>query len=328
MNYKRLPLDNNGNIIEYSKNIQWGPSNMIITSYPKTGKTLCAVDIPGILIGDLEGGTDDFKASNRVDMKTYTEIGEDGKLLPNFIKLKSGGYVPRGIFETVDELRKENKMDDYWKLQTQLSLARSSTEKEKIENDIYEHVLSMRYPVFFIDTITSIQDLNNQATLAAYNDSVAPENRKNDIKKVDNYSGVRYTRRNFEHLKKFIERNSAPYIIWSGHTGMRKKILEKGEQEISVVDIALDGLQSTIFTAHSQANAILYRDDNGVYLDFEKKEESDMGSRTPFLANRKIKIAEILTNEELKNLKRPITYWSEIYPELTSIFNQIKKTKK
>ena len=61
---------------------------------------------------------------------------------------------------------------------------------------------------------------------------------------------------------------------------------------------------------------------------FEKKEESDMGSRTPFLANRKIKIAEILTNEELKNLKRPITYWSEIYPELTSIFNQIKKTKK
>lgn len=318
--FKRLPIDENGKEIEAFDFTQ-GPTNLIITSFPKSGKTLTLVDVPGVLIGDLEDGTVDFSTTNRVDMRTFNETGKDGKILPEFIKLQSNGaYIPRGIFETVDELRRVNKMDDYWDLKTRISLARSSEEKRELTGELVSLINSMRYPVFVIDTITSIQEWNNRAALAAYNDSVSPDNRKKDIKKVDNYSGVRYTRRNFDFLKQFIEKNSAPYIIWSGHTGSRKKILEKGQEEISVADIALDGLQSSIFTAHSQANAILYRDDKGVWLDFQKRDESDLGTRTPFLANRKIKIADILKDDDLKNKVRPNTYWSEIYPELSGRF--------
>ena len=90
-------------------------------------------------------------------------------------------------------------------------------------------------------------------------------------------------------------------------------------KEISVADIALSGIQGITFTSKSDANCILYRDSKGVYLDFIKREETDLGSRVAHLTEKKIKIAEILTAEELQAGNTPITYWEEIYKDLITI---------
>lgn len=314
--YNKLPLTDKGEMIDLSFNPIKGPRNLIITSFPKSGKTLSFANVAGMLIGDMEEGAINYDIKNRVDLRTQNSKENPKK----FEILKNDTYIPMGIYKTVEELYKANDMKTFWELQNSFDLSTTKKEKEEKGKKIIEHINKMPFPIFVIDTITSIQDWNNDASLAYYNSIVSIENRKKDIKKVDNYGGVRYTRRNFRLMKDFIEKHAAPYIIWSGHTGERKKILEKGSQEISVADIALEGLQSTLFTAHSDANAILYFDNKeGIILDFEKKEETDFGTRIPHLANKQIKIADILTNEEIENKKTPKTYWNIIYPEIEKL---------
>ena len=284
------------------------PTNLIITSFPKSGKTLSLINVPKILIADTEMGSKYFKARNVVHIENSNK----------FEVLKNGGYIPIGIYETVLELSKLNDMTTYWKLYNEFDFCIDIEKKKEIKKEIHKLINEMPYPIFVIDSITSIQDLNEMGALKMYNDEVSIEKRKKDIKRVDNYGGVRYIRTNFKHLKSFIEK-AAPFIIWNGHIGEKKKILEKGEQEISVADIALSGIQGITFTSKSDANCILYRDSKGVYLDFIKREETDLGSRVAHLTEKKIKIAEILTAEELQAGNTPITYWEEIYKDLITI---------
>ena len=58
-----------------------------------------------------------------------------------------------------------------------------------------------------------------------------------------------------------------------------------------------------------------YRNETGCYLDFLKREESDLGSRPQHLWNKVIKIAELLKEGE----QFPVTHWAEIYPEISFI---------
>lgn len=301
--FKKLPLDENGKLIINNYRLQ-SPENLVMVSFPKSGKTLCMVNQKGFLIGDPEEGTSYFGANNYVNLNTY-----DGK--DEFVKIKNGTYIPAGIFQTVDELNKANRMKEYWALKARLDERLPSNEKETIFKDLKQMIADMPFPIYATDTITTLQELNLKAALAEYNARFGKA--KTDIKKVDDYGGVQYIRTNFMGIKEFIENNAAPFKIWTGHVKEKKKILKKAEDEISAVDMALDGLLPTMFTARASAVCIFYRDDKGCYLDFRKKDESDLGSRPQHLANKLIKIADPLKEGDLY----PKCYWELVYPDLT-----------
>lgn len=300
--FRKLPLDQNMKLIENNFGIE-SPEDLIIVSFPKTGKTLTMVNQKNFLIGDPEGGTSYFKAKNYVNLSTYS--GDD-----EFVKLKSGTYVPAGLFQTVDELNRANRMKEYWDLKQKLEDC-AAGDKEAVYADLLAHLRGMPFPIFVTDTITTFQDLNMKAALAEYNDRY-PTKKKASIKLADDYGGVGYIRANFAGIKKFVENNSAPFKIWTGHIKEKKKILKKSQEEISAVDMALDGLLPTIFTARASAVCVFTRDEKGCFLDFQKREESDLGSRPFHLSNKVIKIADTLKEGE----RYPKTYWSSIYPEL------------
>lgn len=300
--FRKLPLDENGELIENNFALE-SPEDLVIVSFPKSGKTLQMVNQPKFLIGDPEGGTAYFKAKNFVNLSTFEGTDE-------FVKLKSGCYIPAGIFQTVDELRAVNRMKEYWILKQKLEDAKPA-DKATIYKDLLDHINGIPFPIFAVDTITHLQELNLRAALAEYN-SRYPTKTKTDIKKADDYGGVSYIRANFAGVKNFVDNNAAPFKIWLGHVKEKKKILKKSQEEISAVDMALDGLLPTMFTAKASAVCVFTRDEEGCYLDFKKREESDLGSRPFHLSNKTIKIAEVLKGEE----RYPKTYWDRVYPEV------------
>lgn len=307
--FKKLPLNEKGELFENEYVIE-SPRNLVIVSFPKMGKTYNMVNVPNFLIGDAEKGTEFFKAKNSVNLMEHSSDQE-------FVKVSSGAYIPSGIFETVDELNQINQMEDYWKLRARFEKPGSAQDKKKIYQDLLAHLQGMKFPIFVIDTITSLQELNCAAALAEYNATHAATAQKTNIKRVDDYGGVNYIRRNFAGLKAFIENNAAPFIIWNGHVAEKKKVLRKGETEISAVDIALDGLLSTTFTHKADSVCVFYRNEKGCFLDFTKKDETDLGSRPQHLSNKIIKIADLnKTDKEGNVVERGLTYWEKIYPEL------------
>lgn len=305
--YKRLPLDEKGELIEEDYAIQ-SPRNLVIVSFPKMGKTYSMVNVPNILIGDSEGGTSYFHAKNKVNL-LHSEGGDE------FVKVSSGAYIPAGIFETVDELNSSNRMSEYWKLKNRFEGKASAIDKKQMYEDLLAHIRGIKFPIFVVDTITSIQELNWAASLAEYNATHTVQ--KAHIKKVDDYGGVNYIRRNFAGLKAFIENNAAPFIVWNGHVAEKKKVLKKGETEISAVDIALDGILSVTFTHDADSICVFYRNDKGCFMDFTKKDETDLGGRPQHIANKVVKIADLnKTDKDGNVLEKGKTYWGKIYPEL------------
>lgn len=308
MSYKKLPLDEKGELIENKFRLQ-SPRNLIIVKYPKSGGTLSLCDVPKILIGDAERGSDPFKPKNYANLLTFDGTDE-------FEKTKSYGSIPSGLFQTVDELRSANRMKEFWALYERMDMPAPLKEKEAIFKDVLAHLNSMPFPIFAIDTITSILELSNAAALHEYNAALQPDKRKSSIKRVDDYGGTYKIRQKFAEIKKFIEVNAAPFIQWHGHIAEKKKILKKSDEDVTAMDIALDGLMSTIFTAKADAVCALYRASDGVFLDFSKKDETALGTRTSHLGNKIIKIADLLPDTANTSIDRPKTYWDVVYPDL------------
>lgn len=307
--FKKLPLDENGNLFPPEKCLI-SPRNLVVISFPKSGKTDNLVNQKNILIGDPQGGTDYFSAQNAVNLNTY-EGSEP------FIVIKDGTYIPSGLFQTVSELYEVNDMAKYWQLYTDMKDARGK-DREKLYDSLIEHLLSMKFPIFAVDPITDMQKMFHDAALADYINQFKPKFPKSSIKRVDDYGGSQYIRRTILGIKGFIQKNAAPFIIYTGHIKEKKKIINKSDDSISVADMDFEGTMSTIFTQNSDANAIFYRDKEGCWLDFQKKDEdTDFDSRPPHLANRKIKIAEIHKFDKDNNLvSKGKTYWDKVYPEL------------
>lgn len=307
--YSRLPLNEKGELVKGEYSLK-SPGNLVLISQKKTGKTLTAANKSKILIADCERGTRDFgwPVNNKVDISKY-----DGK--EEFKQTNKYGWIPMGLFQLVDELKAANNMVEYWKLFAELD--------EKADKNSYDtiikHINTMPFPILAMDTITSFIEVSNSAALYEYNLSVKPENRKNDIKRADEYGGVRYTRRKFEEIKNFVEQNAAPFIIYFGHIAEKKKVFKKDENDISTIDIDLEGVQSKIFTVRSSAIGIFRRDGDGCFFDFNKKDESDLGNRSGRLSNKIVKIADFIASTELEKGTMPKTYWSEIYPELQGL---------
>lgn len=304
--YKRLPLTPEGKLIKNMFNLA-SPKRLVIVKYPKSGSTLSLCDQPKILVADSEDGADYFEASNVAKMI-------DPLVADKFISTRKYGYLPQTIFDIIDELSTANKMEKYWELYNNLRNERDIPVKEKKYHELVEFINTMPFPIVAIDTITSLVKISNSAALHEYNQGVKTP--KEDIKRVDEYGGVQYIRRKFDEIKTFIEQNAAPFIQYHGHVGQRKRILKKNDDDVNALDIALDGILSTIFTANSEAVASFYRDKGGCWLDFSKKDETDLGSRPTHISNKKIKIAELLTDDQLAKNVRPKTYWDVIYPEI------------
>lgn len=307
--FKKLPLDENGNLFPPEKCLI-SPRNLVIISFPKSGKTETLVNQKNILIGDPQGGTDYFSAQNVANLTSYE--GEDA-----FTVIRDGTHVPSGLYQTVAELNEVNNMSEYWKLYNAFKDARGK-EREKLYNQVIECILAMKFPIFATDPITDMQKMFHEAALADYITQFKPLKPKSSIKRVDEYGGSQYIRRTILGIKNFIEKNAAPFIIFTGHIKEKKKIINKTDDSISVADMDFEGTLSTIFTQKSDANAIFYRDKQGCWLDFIKKDEdTDFDSRPPHLANKKIKIADLHEFDTEGNVtKKGKTYWDRIYPEL------------
>lgn len=309
-----LPLNDNGELIEdnfYMKS----PRNLVIVKYPKSGSTLSLGNVPKILIADTERSTINFPISNKVDLLANEKEGD-------FTKTKKFGFIPTSLYDMVLELNKANEMVKYWEIFNRLGVA-SAAKKSEVHKELLEHINKMPFPIVAIDTITALVELSNSAALYEYNSGKSPEKQKVNIKRVDEYSGVMYTRRKFNEIKRFIEKHGAPFIQYHGHVSQRKKVLKKGAEDVSALDIALDGIVSNTFTSEADAVCTFVRNEEGCFMDFEKKDESDMGSRCLHLSNQIIKIADIQTEENLKKGIMPQTYWGKIYPEIKQL--NIKK---
>jgi hypothetical protein len=304
--FKRLPLNEKGELIKGEYALK-SPRNLVFISQKKTGKTLSAANVPKIMIGDCEKGTIDFgfPVNNKVDLTRYEGTEE-------FIKVGKYGWLPAGLVQLVDDLGIANKMDVYWKLFE----AFDENANKKNYDALIAHIQTMMFPLFFVDTITSFIELSNSAALQEYNMTVKAENRKFDIKKIDDFGGVRMIRSKFSQIKNFIEKNAAPFTIYSGHLAERKKIFRKDPEDISTVDIDLEGVQSKSFTVRANAIGIFQRTNEGCFIDFTKKDESDTGIRVAHLSNKIIKIADYASSEQLEKGIVPKTYWSELYPEV------------
>lgn len=303
--YKKIPIDNSGRINRQQVRIK-SPSSLIIISFPKMGKTVSMINVKGILIGDTHFEVDDYP-----HCYNYAKLWDYGP--PKFYMTSNGAYIPSGIFETVRDLDRANRMTEYKNLKSKLDDNIPFSDKLKVYEDLKAHLNSMPFPIFAVETVTHLQELNLRAALKDYNSQVAADKQRTDIRKVDKYGGAKYIRNNFAGIKSFIENNAAPFLIWTSHIKERKKIYEKSYEDVGAVDMALEGIMSTTFTAAASAVGILYRKNDGVYLDFKKRDETDLGSRCTHLAEKIIRIAEPQIDSETP----PVTHWGEIYPELS-----------
>lgn len=304
--FKRLPLNEKGELIQGKYSLK-SPRNLIFISNKKTGKTLTAANQPKILIADCEEGTLDFgfPVNNKVNILKYS--GEE-----EFKKTNKYGWLPMGLFQLVDELKQANNMEEYWKL---FNVLQDKGDEESY-NNLVAHINKMPFPILMMDTITSFIDVSNSAALYEYNSSVKADSRKSDIKRVDEYGGVRYIRRKFDEVKNFVEQNAAPMIVYSGHISEKKKVLKKSEEDLTTVDIDLEGVLSKIFTVKASSIGIFLRTNEGCFIDFSKREESDLGNRAAHLSNKLIKIADYISAEKLEKGETPKTYWEKIFPEI------------
>lgn len=308
--YKRLPLTPEGKIIERKKRILRSPRTQVIISFPKSGKTDSMIDQPKFFIGDCEGGTDKFEGIN------YTDLNKFSGDQPYAIT-KSGSYIPAGLYEVCQELYRANNMKAFNKAYEQYH----DTKSEEDYDIMMGLIEAMPFPVFVVDTITSFMKMVYSAALAEYNAGVDATRQKTDIRRADNFGGTQFIRRKVEDIKAFIERSAAPFIIYNGHIKMRKSVLSKTEEEISTVDMALEGQLPLIFTHTADAVCIFFRNEDGCYLDYTKKSDSDTDARPRHLGNRIIKISELHQfgtdeNEEQYLIEKGKTYWNKIYPDL------------
>jgi len=188
-------------------------------------------------------------------------------------------------------------------------------DRKVIHQDLLDLIEGMPFPIFVIDPLTALQELLKKAALRDYNTQMGKN--KTSISRVDDYGGAQYIRRTVFETKDFIENNAAPFIIYTGHIKEKKKILNKGADEINAADMDLQGTLSTIFTQNADAVCIFYRDEKGCWLDFQKKEETDLDSRPQHLASKLIKIADLHERDAQGNvIKRGNKYWEKVFPEV------------
>jgi hypothetical protein len=309
--YKRLPIGLDGKLTHATKAILKSPRTQVIYSFPKTGKTDSMVDRSKFFVGDYEGGTDKFEGNNFCDLNRY-----DG---PNpYVVTKAGAFIPAGLYETCQELYRANRMKEF----NQLYAKFNETRSVELYDELVALINTMPFPIFVLDTLTSMMKAIYSAALAEYNASLSEEKQKGDIKRVDNYGGAQYIRRKVEDVKNFIEKNAAPFIIYNGHIKLKKSVLNKSNEEIDTADLAMEGQLPLIFTSSAEAVCVYIRNEEGCFVDYTKRGDDDKDARSRHLGNRLIKVSELHTfavdedTDEQYLKQKGEVYWNRIYPEI------------
>lgn len=306
--YKRIFFNKEGVLEERLPPIE-SPKSTIIISKPKTGKTMLFANSPKVIIADCDpgGGSSYMKINNVVNISAHLGI-ED------FVNV-GGTFIPMGLAELIGDLTKANNMKEYNSLTKLWELAPSKENKEKLQKCI----ANMKFPILVIDTLTHFTYMIYQAALLEYknlytNSKTAQS--KTDIRRVDDYGGVQHIRRTYTNIKHFIETHAAPCIVYTGHVKNKTRVLKKTGDEISVADLDLEGSLGTIFTSAADAVGTCYRDEEGLWFDFQKKYDDDQDARPIHLANKLIKVSDIHTFNEDGTITKGKTYLEKIFPDI------------
>ena len=301
-----LPVDEKLQLVDQSAFKFASPETMVIISPPLMGKTLSAVNQEKFIIVDFYRETNYFPFC-RNKVSAYEPPEKE-----TYVYLHDGTIITRKFYDIVMELKRANQMQTYKKLREALDMNLPVEKKEKIFKAMKKLINEMPFPVGVFDTLTAIQLMNFRACLHMYNSMVEPDKRKKDIRKVDNYNGTRYTRPNFFGILDFVESNACPFVLYYAHIKDKKSVYNKDIEDLNTVDINLEGLVSSSYTNRMGAVGIFNRTDEGCFLDFVKRIESDLGGRPAHLWNKVIKIADITESPD----QLPRRYWDKIYVDL------------
>ncbi|NLR61102.1 hypothetical protein HGH93_23575 [Chitinophaga polysaccharea] len=302
--YKIIPLTDEGELRDNEAFKLKSPRRMIMLGQSLMGKTYNVINIPKFLIMDADKETDYYPWC-----RNYVKVANDE--VERYYLLENNVVIPAAIYELVMEMRTANRMDLFEKFSRKIERSKDATKKKQYFRYLKKLINDMPFAVLVADSLTSLQKLNHGAALYGYNLRVKPESRKTDIKHTDQWGGVSNIRPNFAGILEFIE-TASPYTLYTAHIKEKKNVLEKGPEDLVPLDIALEGIQSSSITSRMAAVGIFYRNKEGCFLDFVKRDETDIGARPPHMANRIIKIAEPLK----KQGEPSITFWNKIYLEL------------
>lgn len=298
-----LPVNEDLQLVDQSAFNFASPETMVIISPPLMGKTLSMVNQEKFIIVDFYKETSYFPfCRNKVSVHEPPEEEV-------FVYLPDGTIVTKRFYDIVMELKRANQMQKYKKIKDALKRNLPVAQKEKLFKALQKLVDEMPFAVGVFDTLTALQQMNFRACLYMYNAMVEPEKRKKDIRRIDNYNGTKFTRPNFFGILDFIEANACPFIIYNAHIREKKSVYEKDVEDLSTVDINLEGLVSSTYTNRMGAVCIFNRTEEGCFLDFVKRVESDVGGRPPHLWNKVIKIADITERPD----QLPRRYWQDVY---------------
>jgi hypothetical protein len=302
-----LPVDANMQLIDQSAFEFASPQSMVIISSPLMGKTLSMVNVEKFMILDLYKETTYFPfCRNKVCI--YEEPEDEV-----FVCLPDGTVMTKKFYDTVMELSRANNMPLFRKLKKTLNKNIPIEQKQKIFDAQKKLLNKMPFPVTVVDTLTQLQAMNFRACLYLYNSGVEPEYRKQNVRRIDKYNGTKLTRPNFFGILDFVEKHASPFIIYNAHVREKKSVYEKDAEDLSTIDINLEGLVSSTYTNRMGAVGIFNRTEEGCFLDFVKRVESDLGGRPMHLWNRVLKVADFTTEPKLL----PKRYWGEVYTDLT-----------
>lgn len=305
--FNYLPVDANMQLIDQSAFEFASPQSMVIISAPLTGKTLSMVNMEKFMILDLYKETLYFPfCKNKVSIYEEPEAEV-------YVYLPDGTILTKRLYDVVMELSRANKMPLFRKLKDALSKNIPLEQKQQVFDAQKKLLNQMLFPVTVVDTLTQLQAMNFRACLHMYNSGVDPEYRKKNVRRIDKYNGTKFTRPNFFGILDFIERHASPFVIYNAHIREKKSVLEKDAEDISTVDINLEGLVSSTYTNRMGAVGIFNRTEEGCFLDFVKRIESDLGGRPLHLWNKVLKVADFTADPQVL----PKRYWEQVYIDLT-----------
>lgn len=178
----------------------------------------------------------------------------------------------------------------------------SLTELQDLGNEIMK--AGRPYKYIAIDTVTALEnwaewdateDYMNQPIGKAFNrdpkevTKLLPRNQWKSVLTLPNGAGYMWLRLS---MTNWINRLSklAPHIILIGH--LKEKMIEFQGKEVSQKALDLTGKIASITCANADAIAYLYRDEEGIHLNFAANDTTLCGARPEHLRGKDIVVAE------------------------------------
>ena len=154
-----------------------------------------------------------------------------------------------------------------------------------------------KYKYLTVDTAGVLEDFIMPYAVSLYKAEARNKNYKGtDLKAVANGAGWLYIREAFFNTLAMLELYCDTLILVA-HT--KDKVINKGGQEMQVMDIDLSGKLSAMTAGKSDAIGLVYRNKNKTIISFKSEELLVAGARPKHLEEKDIVIAESDENGDL-----------------------------